>query len=349
MELNWPENYLLVFTGAALISYLSGFAIRFIASKFGVMDQPTKERIHASPTPRLGGIAIFLGFGLSLFIAQEHLSAYPRTWAIIIGAFMTMLIGVIDDITARRGGVPAPIKLIVLLVITYLLSLGGIIVNFPFPYIVNLLITLIWIVGVTSAFNALDNMDGLASGYTIIASLAFVAVAVQTGQVMWGILSMALIGANLGFLGHNFYPAKLFMGDSGSFFLGFTLAVMGIKGAWSTNPFKASLIPIIILGLPLLDLAYVIIRRQLDGTTRSIKDIIAYSAQDHFSHRLKALGLTQKQTVLFIYLISFCLACGAFILRDTAKWEAVLLLVQFILTVVIIFWLISKVAKKQQV
>jgi UDP-GlcNAc:undecaprenyl-phosphate GlcNAc-1-phosphate transferase len=344
----WILNYLAVFAAAAVISYLLGFIIKSLAKSLGIIDKPAEGKLHQTPTPRLGGLAIFLGFACSLLLSHYISPLGSQRWAIIIGALMTMIIGAIDDITASRGGIPAVIKLLLLFGITYLLSLSDIIVHLPFPYFINLIITMIWLVGVTSAFNAMDNMDGLASGLALIASMAYLAVAIQTGQWVWGFISAALIGANLGFLRHNFYPAKLFMGDSGSFFLGFTLAALGIMGGWSTNPFKASLVPIIILGLPLLDLAYVIFRRYRQGITHGIKEIITYSAQDHFSHRLKTLGFSHKQTVLLAWLISFCVSCGAFILRNTSKEQAVLLLLQFVLIVLIVFTIVSRIKTSRE-
>jgi len=349
MNILWLLHCLIAFVSATAITYLTGFIIRIIAKKLGIIDQPNPDKLHRDPTPRLGGIAIFLGFIVSLILVNHYTDLPKSAWIILLGAAVTMIVGAIDDLTVRRGGVPPVIKLIILFLITCALSRFGIIINLPFPYFISLLITLVWIVGITSAFNAMDNMDGLASGLALIASMTFLAVANQTGQWSWGLLAAALMGANFGFLGHNFYPAKLFMGDSGSFFLGFTLAALGIMGSWSTNPFKASLIPIIILGLPLFDLAYTIIKRHHEGLTHNLKEIITYSSQDHFSHRIKDLGFSQKNTVLLIYLISFCLSAGAFILRDTAKWEAIALFAQFILTICLIFILLRKLAQRQTI
>lgn len=341
-------NYLIIFGSAALISYLGGFVVKSLARRLGIIDQPTPSKLHQQPTPRLGGLSIFLGFSISLVITHVWFPLGPARWAMLAGAALTMVIGAIDDLTARYGGVPAVIKLIVLFLITCALSQVGIIINFPLPYVVNLILTLIWLVAVSSAFNAMDNMDGLAGGLAVIAGGTYLAVAIQTGQWDWGFLAAAMVGANLGFLRHNFYPATLFMGDSGSFFLGFTLAALGIMGGWSTNPFKASLVPMIILGLPLFDLGYIIIRRHRAGLTHNLREIITYSGQDHFSHRVKAFGFSQKQTVLLIYLISASLSCGAFILRDTRRWEAVVLLVQFFLIMGIIFFFTQpKISKKE--
>lgn len=342
MNIPWFLHCLIAFVTATVITYLTGFIIRIVANKLGVIDHPNSDKLHQQPTPRLGGIAILLGFAISLVIVNHYWPLHNAVWIVLLGAAVTMIIGVIDDLAVGRGGVPPIVKLVILFLITYALSQFGIIVHFPFPYAINLLLTLIWIVGITSAFNAMDNMDGLASGLAFIAGVTFLAVANQTGQWTWGLLATALIGANLGFLGHNFYPAKLFMGDSGSFFLGFTLATLGIMGAWSTNLFKASLIPIIVLGLPAFDLVYTIIIRHRNGLTHNIKEIITYSSQDHFSHRIRSLGFSHKNTVLLIYLISICLSTGAFILRDTAGWEAVALFAQFVLTVCIVYLLISR-------
>lgn len=345
----WLLNYAIVILIGAAVAYLFGFIIKVLARKIGAVDTPTEKKIHKNTIPRLGGIAIFCGFAGSLVIIEKifNCNIALSIWVVLLGALVTMIIGAADDLTAKRGGVSSVLKLIILFGVTYVLSLFGIIVDFPFPYFINLIITLIWLVAVVSAFNAMDNMDGLASGLALIAGLTFLAVAIQTGQWNWGFLAAALVGANLGFLRHNFYPAKIFMGDSGSFFLGFTLGAMGIMGAWSTNPFKASFVPIIILGLPLFDLVYIIIKRYRQGKTKNLKDIIVYSGQDHFSHRIKSLGLTQRSTVGMVWLISLCLSFGAYILRNTKKWEAILLLLQFLL-VLAIFIILMELANKKK-
>ncbi len=345
-------TYLWVLILAGGITYLTTFIIKFLARRFKIVDQPNERKIHTKPIPRLGGIGIYLGFVISMLAVnilagKSQITIPPEGLAIIAGGLITLLIGVMDDLRAAKGGVPAAIKLLSLFVITFILARAGVIVNFPFlPYWINLLITLGWIVGITSAFNAIDHMDGLASGLAFIAGATYLAVAIQTYQWQWGILAAALMGANLGFLRHNFNPATIFMGDSGSFCLGFILATMGIMGSWSTHPIKAAIIPVLILGIPLFDLVYLMIKRQRTGVTRTVKEIIVYSGKDHLGHRIMGLGLSHKKTVLFIYLIALCITIGAFVIRNTNKTEAVVLLGQVVLIVMIIFTLIELKKKK---
>jgi len=255
-----------------------------------------------------------------------------------------MLIGFYDDVkSASSGGVSAVIKLLILFGATFILAHAGILINFPFPKWVNFTLTLFWIVGVISAFNAMDNMDGLATGLALIAAGTYIVIARQTHQWTWGILASALMGAMAGFLPHNFKvkkPAAIFMGDSGAFFIGFTLAALSIMGGWSTSPFKAGLIPIIILGVPILDFVYIVIHRYLNGLTPTVSQVITYTGNDHLSHRINHF-LGKKQTVLFIYLISFTLGLGAVALRNSTKTEAIFITVQYLLIFIIICILIG--------
>ncbi|MFH1226658.1 MAG: MraY family glycosyltransferase [Planctomycetota bacterium] len=341
-------KYLVVIGVSAAVTYLAAFIIKYISRVINCLDRPDDTyKLHTQATPRLGGIAIYAGFFIgiwsSIFYSGFSILHYPMRYTIVISSLMALLVGLWDDFRKiHSDGLSALIKLAILFVLTFILSLNGIIVNLPFPREINIALTLLWLVGCTSAFNAMDNMDGLASGISLIAAAAYAVVAIQTSQFVWGIIAAALIGSNLGFLFHNFHPvskkpASIFMGDGGSFFLGFILAVMSIMGGWSTNPLKASIVPVLILGVPLIDLVYVIIRRQKLGITKSLKDIVVYSGTDHFSHRINQSGFSRHKTVMLIYLISFTLSLGAVILRNTSKYEAVLLLAQFFLTFLIIF------------
>jgi UDP-GlcNAc:undecaprenyl-phosphate GlcNAc-1-phosphate transferase len=342
----WLIHYLNILGVSFVLAYLFSFVLKYISGRINCLDRPdNKFKVHSQPTPRLGGMAIYLGFigGILMFVyylARNETNHATKT--MLFSGLMALLVGLWDDFRKiHSDGLSAIIKLIILFVLTIILAMNGIIVNFPLPYAVNFILTLFWLVGCTAAFNAMDNMDGLASGLSLIAAVAYLAVAVQTRQFIWGILAAALIGSNLGFLFHNFHPvskkpASIFMGDGGSFFLGFTLGTLSIMGGWSTNPLKAAIIPLLILGVPLLDFIYVIIRRQRLGITKSLKDIIVYSGTDHLSHRINQLGFSKRNSVLLMYFISFVIALGAVIMRNTSKLEAILLLLQFCLIFLII-------------
>lgn len=332
--INFVSFYFHIFGLALLISLVLTPLVRFLAIKAGVMDLPSPIKVHQSPTPRLGGIAIFFGFVLSLLLTE---SLTAKQEGVIIGASLALVVGIIDDVRS----VPATIKLSVLFAITWFLAGRGVILllvplEWPGSYIVNFILTLFWVVGVTSAFNAMDNMDGLAAGLTCFASAAYAYVAIQNDLWAWGALAVALMGSCLGFLFFNLPPAKIFMGDSGSFFLGYCLAVISVMGQWSSNPMKAILVPVFILGLPIFDLMYVIVRRQRKRITKSLRQIVTFSAKDHFSHRLLDLGMSKRQALLFTYAVALALSMGAVAMRYVHKLEAIMLCIQFVVVAFLI-------------
>ncbi len=334
-------QYLGIFFIALVISLIITPIVAKIARVFKILDMPGKHKLHKKATPRLGGLAIFSAYFLSLYLTNNLDSSVGL---IIFGGMAILLLGILDDIFR----VPAVIKLIFITILTFILAHQGLYLEVlgKSLFYANLFITLLWIVGVTSAFNAVDNMDGLAGGLGAIASVTFFIIAIRTLQWEWATLAVALCGALLGFLKYNFHPAKIFMGDSGSLFLGFTLACIGIKGGWSTNPIKASVIPILVLGVPIFDLSYSVIRRWMEGTVKGVINAIAFCAKDHLSHRLVKLGLKETRSVLFVYLIAVCVSIGAIVLQNASRWDAALLLFQFILifiTVMIVIGITKKI------
>ncbi|MFN3467216.1 MAG: glycosyltransferase family 4 protein [Candidatus Brocadiales bacterium] len=324
--------YAKTFGIALLITLVTTPIVRAIAVGIGAIDYPGKIKPHARPTPRMGGFAVFLGFAGPLLYQVELLT--DKQLGILLGGVLVIAIGLVDDIR----GLPATIKLLLLLGITYLLSRYGIILTLFHNYYLNLFFTLIWIAGVVSAFNASDTMDGLATGLAFIASFAYMLVAMQTYQWAWAIMTCALMGSTLGFLRYNYNGASIFLGDSGSFFLGYILAALGVMGEWSKHPIKASIIPILILGVIILDFLYTVSRRYMDGTTQSIKETITYNGLDHLPHRLVAMGLSKRDAVLLIYLTSLIVSIGAVTLRNSRPVDAVLLLFQLFL----IFMVVTK-------
>jgi len=332
-------GYAVIFLSSLLLSYFITPLIGFIATKLKIIDEPAKNKFHKKPTPRLGGVAIFISYSVPLILINgfDH-----GAGTILLGGFLILAIGVVDDI--RR--VSAIYKLIFIFIVTLLLARQGIGLKiFHDLPAVSFLLTLLWVAGVTSAFNAVDNMDGLAGGLALISAATFFMIALRTSQWALAGLSIALVGSTLGFLRHNFHPAKIFMGDSGSLFLGFTLASLGFMGEWSENPVKASIIPILVLGVPVFDLAYIVIGRWLDGVTKSVVEAITFCAKDHLSHRLIILGLSYKAAILFIYLVSICISIGAVVLQNAAKADAILLFIQFILTFMTILIIINLTKK----
>ena len=315
----WPVVYLYVgLTAFVLSAFMMPFGIK-VLRRFGIIDHITDGKIHDKPTPRGGGIILFFAFAIAVILPNYRDNPMK---GVLVGSFICLFVGMLDDI---RGGVPAVLKFGALMVATLIMSYFGVRLNLFGNYFLDLAFTMVWIVGVTSAFNGIDNMDGLASGVAVIVSTMYLTIALQsyytagteTSLSWFGLLAAGLIGANLGFLIYNFRPARIFMGDSGSFFLGFILAALGVMGEWNYNKVIAATIPILILGVPIFDFAYIVIARIVRGETRTLRKVIEHCAPDHLSHRLIWIGFSQRKAVLFIYLITFVLGGSAVLLRNS--------------------------------
>jgi len=344
----WPRTWIQVAcTAFALSAVMMPVAI-VLLRRFGIVDAVAANKIHAKPIARGGGVVIFLAFAIAVLMPDYR--SHPFN-GVIIGAFLCTLVGFVDDL---RGGIPAVWKLGTLALVTLILSSYGVMLSlFPWPWL-NLVFTMLWLVGVTSAFNGIDNMDGLGSGLAAVIASMFLVIAVQaylmagteTSLSWFGMLAAGLIGANLGFLIYNFHPARIFMGDSGSFFLGFTLAALGVMGEWSTTRLISAVIPILILGVPLFDFAYIIIARIRRGQTRTLREIVEHCAPDHLSHRLTWIGFTQRQAVLFIYVIAIAMGVSGVLLRSTSSTaDSALALVQGLSVLTIVIVLMAKAGR----
>jgi UDP-GlcNAc:undecaprenyl-phosphate GlcNAc-1-phosphate transferase len=292
---------------------------------------------------------IFLAFAVAVLLPNYRDNPMK---GVLLGSGICLFVGAVDDI---RGGIPASLKFITLFGVTIIMSQFGVLLNITGIYPIDLAITLLWVVGVTSAFNGIDNMDGLAAGiativsglYLIIAMQAFLAAGTETSLSWFGLLAAGLIGANLGFLVYNVKPARIFMGDSGSFFLGYTLAALGVMGEWGRSPIISLSIPVLILGVPIFDFVYIIIARILRGETRSIRDVIEHCAPDHLSHRLVWIGFSQRKAVLFIYLISVAMGVSGILLRNSASlFDTALALFQGAAIVLIVVTLMATASRR---
>jgi len=301
----------------------------WLFKKAGIVDRPAPGKVHRRPIPRLGGVCIFIGFAVALLWRGPVTEAEG---AILLGGVLVMVVGVLDDVWR----VSAVVKLAALVVVTGLLCRAGVRLTVTTVAWLDVPLTFLWMVGMVSAMNALDHMDGLAAGVALVAALMFFFVGAQTYQFSWAYLSIALAGALVGFLVWNLPPARIFMGDSGAFFLGYTLAAMGVMGGWSTNPVKAAVIPVLILSVPIFDFAYVLLSRYLQGTTSSLVETITYRGTDHLGHRLSRFGWNPRLVALFVYFMSVCVGVGAVTLRNVPPLDAVLLLGQFVMVYIII-------------
>lgn len=274
---------------------------RRVAVRVGIVAIPRSRDIHAQPVPLLGGAAIYAGFVVALLLLGDR--AHIRELiAILLGATLISLFGLADD----HWGLPALTKLVGQILAAGVLIIGGTqVFLFPQPWL-NWAITVLWVVAITNAINFLDNMDGLSGGVTTVAASFFLLLAAmnEPRQVLVGAMAAALIGACLGFLRYNLNPATVFMGDTGSLFLGFILAALAIKLRFPSNtPLVTWMVPVCVLALPLFDTALVVVSRLRRGVNP-----FTTAGKDHLSHRLHALGLTRREAVLTCYLIAG--ACG---------------------------------------
>ena len=286
--------YILVALTALLLVLVTTPVVRRVAWRFGFVDQPSVRKVHAAPMPRLGGVAIYLGFILALLLLGTRFRINELV-GIMVGATLVSVIGGIDD---RSPVNPLP-KLLVQVLAAGILIFSGVQVQmFPLMWI-NWLATIFWVVGITNALNFLDNMDGLSAGVATVAAGFFLLLAALSGQYLVGALSAALLGACIGFLFYNFNPASIFMGDSGSLFIGFVLAAIGIKLRFTANvDIVTWMAPVLALGLPILDTTLVVISRLRRG-----KNPLTTPGKDHISHRLARVTGSKREAVLLCYLI----------------------------------------------
>ncbi len=342
--LNNTENFIwsiAAFVVALIISFATTPLVNKFAYKVGAIDVPKdNRRMHKTPIPRLGGLAIFFGFltGVLLFIPMN-----PELQNILLGAVIIIVLGCIDDVVALN----AKVKLLGQIVAAMFPVMAGIrieaITNFnPFtssPYITfgifAIPITIIWIVGITNAVNLIDGLDGLAVGISSIASFSLLIIAILVSDPYIAVVMAALAGGCIGFMPYNINPAKIFMGDTGAMFLGYILATFSIEGLFKFYAVMSFAVPFLILGLPIFDTGFAIIRRLANGQSPMAPD------RGHLHHRLIDMGFSQKQTVAILYSISGLLGLSAVILTGSGALRAILML----LTVVIVAFITYKIFK----
>ncbi|MFI3225931.1 MAG: MraY family glycosyltransferase [Clostridia bacterium] len=332
------QNILMI-TAAFICAMAVAFGATPIVKKFaravGAIDVPKDDRrMHKKPIPRLGGLAIFFGFLFS-FLIFGTIDSQMKT--VLLGAVIIVILGIIDDIVP----LDAKFKFIVQIIAAIIPVVGGLkierMTNFiPFtnnPYIdfgiFSIPITILVIVGITNAVNLIDGLDGLAVGVSTISSFTMLTIAFITLQPEIAILLAALAGACVGFMPYNFNPAKIFMGDTGSTFLGYILATVSIMGLFKYYAIVSFAVPFLILGLPIFDTAFAMVRRIMHGQSPMQAD------RGHVHHKLIDMGFTQKQTVAILYSISGVLGLSAVVLTSSGELKALLLIITVIICAVI--------------
>jgi UDP-GlcNAc:undecaprenyl-phosphate GlcNAc-1-phosphate transferase len=332
-----------IFLYSFVIAVFLTWAASRIAVRFDIMDRPDERKKQAEAVPLLGGVAVFAAFVASILI-NFHFSLQLK--GVIAASGIMLMIGLVDDIR----GLPASLRLLVQVVCSIIVIISGVRLNIipdDMRYALQLesVVTMIWIVGITNAFNFMDGLDGLAGGLAIIAAAAFFVAGYRTGQNYFSYLNIALAGSCAGFLLFNFHPARIYLGDAGSGFIGFTLASLAVMGEWADKrPVIAFSVPVLVLAVIIFDVVYISVARITAGKVRSLRGFLEYVGRDHLHHRLMNIGFSEKGAVLFIYLISIIFSLGALVLKNAEPFQAALLLLQalFILFIVTILMLTGR-------
>jgi UDP-GlcNAc:undecaprenyl-phosphate GlcNAc-1-phosphate transferase len=303
-------TYLLILGSALFFAVAVIPPVRRLAHRLGMIDQPAARKQHTTPTPLLGGAAIYLAFVVSLIAFGDRFYV-SQVAGILLGASLVSLLGFWDD---RRALGPA-VKLAGQFVAALILVLTEVRVTAtPWAWL-NIAVTLVWVVGITNAVNFLDNMDGLSAGVAGIAAGFFLLFASLSRQYLVGALAAALLGACIGFLFYNFNPARIFMGDTGSLFLGFMLAAVGIKLRFPANSvFVTWMVPVLVLAVPIFDTTLVTISRLRRGVNP-----LTTPGKDHLNFRLARLTGNPREAVLLCYLLGgFCGVVATFVTQANA-------------------------------
>lgn len=328
--------FVLAFAASTLLTPL----VRRLAERFGVMDAPGGRKIHDRPKPLLGGLGIFLSFGLAVLVAEWRGVKFPLVGGetvplqpLLLGSLLVVVLGIVDDVVSVKPAVKFLFQCVAgLILVGSGIAIQAVSDPMEPDYVQihlgvwGMLLSLLWVVGITNALNLIDGLDGLASGVALIAAASFGVLAyLKGGHEGMVILCAILAGSIGGFLRYNFYPAKIFLGDTGSLFLGFTLASISILGNYKSATVVSLLVPILALGLPILDTLVAMARRllrslhlfEVDPQTKKLRVLffgesaVWKADQDHIHHRLLQFGLSQRKAVAVLYGVSLLLAVAA--------------------------------------
>ncbi len=324
-----------------LLAFVLSFAVAFAATplvkvfavKIGAVDKPSERRIHKKPTPRLGGLAIFYGFVISILCFCD---INADVQGMIFGSLVIVVLGIVDDAKQLTAKVKLPFQILAALILCIFGARIDVLTvpQFISPEgVINLgwwsyPLTVLWVVGVTNAVNLIDGMDGLAAGVSSIASMSLFCISLILGDPVVAVITAALAGACFGFLPYNFNPAKIFMGDTGATFLGFILASVSVIGLFKSYAVISFAVPFLVLGLPIFDTGFTIIRRIISRRP------IMQPDREHLHHRLLDMGFSQKQSVAILYLISTVLGICAIVLISSGAIRALVLIAMIIIFLV---------------
>ena len=310
-------NHLIIFLLTFLFVYLLTFLIRKFAAKWNFVDKPEARKFHTEPTALMGGVGVLLGiiFGvcITFFICKALLTHSYLIISYIAGLLLVSILGLYDD----RYGLKPSSKFIIQAIVALIFIFGAGLESILFNIYITLPILLLWMVGLMNALNFLDNMDGISAGIAAILSLAFFAIGILTNNHFLSLFSIIFVGANLGFLIHNFHPAKIFLGDAGSMLIGYTLAVFGIvlfKQIVVINGGTINfitLLPVLILSYAIFDISLVSLTRRRDGR------YIFEGGKDHSTHRIGNATGSVRVTAVMVYLINIVVVLVSLIVYKT--------------------------------
>jgi UDP-GlcNAc:undecaprenyl-phosphate GlcNAc-1-phosphate transferase len=335
----------LVFVGTTLLSALLVPCSTLLAQRLGAVDDPGERKIHRRPTPRMAGVAVYVSFTavvLAGFYLMPMLQAWPqlpfgnvlerlteahrvqgKLLAVIAGSTAVFIVGALDDVLGRRF--PVAVKAVGQLLAATFLVFADVRTSFLPVEALNVLVTVLWVMGISNAFNLLDNMDGLSGGVAFIAAATLLLNAWNLGELLICLILAAFMGSVLGFLFYNRHPASVFLGDCGSLFIGYVMAALTLLERYispASSTLFPVLMPVLVLAIPLIDTATVVIIRLREGRPIYVGDA------RHLSHRLVSLGFSQRAAVLFIHLATLCFGLGAVGLSHASVGRSLLIMVQ---------------------
>ena len=340
--------YMLAFIIAAGVALLVTPGVICLAGKTGAMDAPDARKVHKKPIPRIGGIGIYVAFMVAILSVLAFTEVSPEVLyeiiGLLVGGSIIFIVGLIDDYV----NLPAKVKLlgqiIAACVLVFAFDVRIDFITDPFGdyiYLEFLAIpaTIFWLVGLTNTVNLIDGLDGLACGVSTISAISMLVIALLVSESDVALVMAALVGACLGFMPYNKNPAKMFMGDTGSTFLGYILATISIQGLFKYYAIVSFAVPFLILGLPMFDTLFAIIRRLAHGQNPMAPD------RGHIHHRLIDMGLNQKQAVAALYVISSILGLSAVMLTSSGAIKAML----FLMALAVAAFLASRVIFRRDI
>ncbi|PLT35730.1 glycosyltransferase family 4 protein [Bacillus sp. V5-8f] len=339
MEINL---WIAVFVSFVTVLLVTPLVMKF-AVKIGATDKPNSRKVHTKLMPRLGGLAIFIGVAVGYVISglyNEHI------YSITLGGILIVLIGVLDD----KYELSAKVKLGGQILVAALIVQSGLTIDFiTIPFVdridvgwLSIPLTIFWIVGITNSINLIDGLDGLAAGVSSICIATIAFMAAMNGNFLIFTIAVIVLASTLGFLFYNFHPAKIFMGDTGSLFLGYIISILSLLGLYKSVTLFSFVVPIIILGVPVFDTTFAIIRRIVNKKPISAPD------KSHLHHRIMALGFSHRSTVLIIYALGIIFsACGIFFSQATL-WGSIFIVIGLLLVLSLIAEIIGLVSEKHK-